>query len=100
MENKGKNPGYRMTREQHTRLRKLAVDRDSSVQALIDEAVQRLWFAGEVPPPRPATPFGEITKEEERILSALLRYWREAPEEDILRQVIPVIAKAWGPRRT
>jgi hypothetical protein len=45
-----------------------------------------------------ASPFGQITSEEERVLKAVLRYWRERPAEDILRQMLSALPKLLGQR--
>lgn len=47
-EKKTKNLGIRASVDRWRLLNRLALDRDSSVQALIDEAIER-WLAGEVP---------------------------------------------------
>lgn len=41
-------------------------------------------------------PLGELTKTEEDLAVAAVRYYREAPEEDMLRQFFGLLLRTWG----
>jgi hypothetical protein len=97
---KTKNLGIRATPERRLKLKKLAVELGTSVQGLVDEAVQRMYFDADAPRPTPPpSPFGELTAQEERLLRAVLQYWREMPATDIARQGLAAMVKSWEPRK-
>jgi hypothetical protein len=67
-------------------------ERRGGLQAAGREALVT-WSGGKAP-----TPFGEISRDEERLLRAMLRYSREAPASDLLKQAIPALIRLWGPK--
>lgn len=82
----------RLDDAEYEALAKKAEARGASLQAAGREAVLN-WVAD-----KPVSPFGQISKDEERLLRAMLRYSREAPSSDVFKQAIPGLIKFWGPK--
>ena len=78
------------------KLEKRRVDEDTSFQE-VGERLFGQWLSGEAPPP--PGPFGELTKDEERILRAALDYLRHGPENELMQTYIRMLPKLW-PRKS
>lgn len=95
---KTKNLGIRATEARRKDLRRLSADKGLSVQALVDHAINQVYFSGgEQSFPdanRVSSPFGDLTKEEHRLLAGLLAWWRGTKEEE-LKPLLTGLAKGW-----
>ena len=85
------NKNVRLPDDLHNAVKAAAATRGVTVESAYEEGMTR-WL-------KPTSPFGEITKEEERLLLAVLRYWREAPEEELKQYVLRPLAKEWGAKK-
>ena len=87
------NKNVRMPNDLHAAVKAEAATRGMTVEQAYLEGMSRWLDPGE-------SPFGEISKDEERLLGAVLRFSREAPAEDWLRKLmLPAFIRAWAAKK-
>ena len=74
-------------------------EKRSKEEAKFQQVGERLFLAWLEEGGAVTSPFGDLTKDEERLLRAVLRYWREGPDADLLKQAFPFLIRQWGPRK-